>query len=85
MQSSQLSKQGIHRIRTEVINMPMREITLADGTVCRRMVTNVHPDGTEFLPEEFTITGETEQGRRILELAAGIIQSGLEKERAMKK
>lgn len=65
--------------------MPMREITLSDGTVCRRMVTNVHPDGTEFLPEEFTITGETEQGRRILELAAGIIQSGLEKERAMKK
>lgn len=65
--------------------MPMREITLADGTVCRRMVTNVHPDGTEFLPEEFTITGDTEQGRRILELAAGIIQSGLEKERAMKK
>ena len=65
--------------------MPMREIKLADGTVCRRMVTNVHPDGTEFLPEEFTITGETEQGRRILELAAGIIQSGLEKERAMKK
>lgn len=65
--------------------MPMREITLADGTVCRRMITNVHPDGTEFLPEEFTITGDTEQGRRILELAAGIIRSGLEKERAMKK
>lgn len=65
--------------------MPMREITLADGTVCRRMITNVHPDGTEFLPEEFTITSDTEQGRRILELAAGIIQSGLEKERAMKK
>lgn len=65
--------------------MPMREITLADGTVCRRMITNVHPDGTEFLPEEFTITGDTEQGRRILELAAGIIWSGLEKERTMKK
>lgn len=65
--------------------MPMREITLDDGTVCRRMITNVHPDGTEFLPEEFTITGDTEQGRRILELAAGIIQSGLEKERSMKK
>lgn len=65
--------------------MPMREITLADGTVCRRMISNVHPDGTEFLPEEFTITGDTEQRRRILELAAGIIQSGLEKERAVKK
>ncbi len=65
--------------------MPMREITLADGTVCRRMITNVHPDGTEFLPEEFTITGETEQGRRILELAADLIRSGIEKEHAAKE
>ncbi|MCX4354716.1 MAG: hypothetical protein OSJ43_00670 [Oscillospiraceae bacterium] len=60
--------------------MPMREITLDDGTVCRRMITNVHPDGTEFLPEEFTITGRNEQERRILSLACSIIKSGIERE-----
>ena len=65
--------------------MPMREITLDDGTVCRRMITNVHPDGTEFLPEEFTITGRNEQERQILNLARGIIKSGLERERKAKE
>ncbi len=60
--------------------MPMREITLDDGTVCRRMITNVHPDGTEFLPEEFTITGRNEQERRILSLAHCIIKNGIERE-----
>ncbi len=60
--------------------MPMREITLDDGTVCRRMITNVHPDGTEFLPEEFTITGRNEQERRILSLARSIIKNGIERE-----
>ncbi len=60
--------------------MPMREITLDDGTVCRRMITNVHPDGTEFLPEEFTITGRNEQERRILSLARSIIKNGIEHE-----
>lgn len=58
----------------------MREITLDDGTVCRRMITNVHPDGTEFLPEEFTITGRNEQERRILSLARSIIKNGIERE-----
>ena len=58
----------------------MREITLDDGTVCRRMITNVHPDGTEFLPEEFTITGRNEQERRILSLARCIIKNGIERE-----
>ncbi|MBD5384426.1 MAG: hypothetical protein HDR72_05450 [Ruminococcaceae bacterium] len=65
--------------------MPMREITLDDGTVCRRMITNVHPDGTEFLPENFTITGRNEQERRILNLARGIIESGVERERKAKE
>lgn len=60
--------------------MPMKEITLDDGTVCRRMITNVHPDGTEFLPEEFTITGRNEQERRILSLARSIIKNGIERE-----
>ncbi len=35
--------------------MLLRTITLKDGTVCARMITNIHPDGTEFLPEEFEI------------------------------
>lgn len=65
--------------------MPMREITLDDGTVCRRMITNVHPDGTEFLPEEFTITGRNEQERRVLNLARSIIENGLERERKEKE
>ena len=60
--------------------MPMKEITLDDGTVCRRMITNVHPDGTEFLPEEFTITGRNEQERRILSLARSIIKNCIERE-----
>lgn len=65
--------------------MPMREITLDDGTVCRRMITNVHPNGTEFLPEEFTITGRNEQERRVLNLARSIIENGLERERKEKE
>lgn len=65
--------------------MPMREIRLDDGTICRRMITNVHPDGTEFLPEEFTITGRNEQERRILSLARSIIENGLERERRAKE
>lgn len=65
--------------------MPMREIVLDDGTVCRRMITNVHPDGTEFLPEEFTITGRNEQERLILSLARNIIVTGLERERRAKE
>lgn len=65
--------------------MPMREIILDDGTVCRRMITNVHPDGTEFLPEEFTITGRNEQERRVLNLARSIIENGLERERKEKE
>lgn len=60
--------------------MPLRETTLDDGTVCRRMITDVHTDGTEFLPEEFTITGRNEQERRILDLARGIIKSCIERE-----
>lgn len=65
--------------------MPIREITLDDGTVCRRKITNVHPDGTEFLPEEFVITGRSEQERRILDLAREIIEDGLERERKEKE
>ena len=45
--------------------MPLRTITLDDGTVCTRTGTNLHPDNTEFLPEEFTIPSGTPDGVRI--------------------
>ena len=45
--------------------MPLRTITLDDGTVCARAVTNLHPDNTEFLPEEFTIPSGASDGARI--------------------
>ncbi len=35
--------------------MPLRTITRPDGTTVTRRITNLHPDGTEFLPEEFTL------------------------------
>lgn len=38
-------------------------------------ITNFHPDGTEFLPEKFTIPADTEQGSRIYDLIAEIIKS----------
>lgn len=60
--------------------MPWREITLDDGTVCRRMITNYHPDGTEFLPEEFTITGRNEQELQVLRNARRLVELGLERE-----
>ena len=49
--------------------MPLRTITLKDGTVCTRMIRNFHPDGTEFLPEETVLPRNeiTEPAFRILE------------------
>lgn len=58
--------------------MPMRELMI-DGKLCRMMITNVHPDGTEFLPEEFEITGRNEQERNILRLAVSLSKKTLEK------
>lgn len=60
--------------------MPMREITLEDGTVCRRMITNVHPDGTEFLPEEFTIPSDTPEGKRIYSALGRLLEAAAKKE-----
>ena len=58
--------------------MPMRELVI-DGKLCRMMITNVHPDGTEFLPEEFEITGRNEQEREILKLALRMSEKVLER------
>lgn len=36
--------------------MPViRTVTRKDGSTYQVKVTNLHPDGTEFLPEEFTL------------------------------
>lgn len=45
--------------------MPFRTITLDDGKVCSRNIVNTHPDGTEFLPEEFAVPSDTAEGERI--------------------
>ena len=45
--------------------MPLRSITLYDGKVCSRNIINTHPDGTEFLPEDFILTADTSEVERI--------------------
>lgn len=59
--------------------MPLRTITLSDGTVCTRMIRNFHPDGTEFLPEEFTIPSDTPEGKRIYEARSRLLNSVVDK------
>ncbi len=58
--------------------MPMRTITLSDGTVCTRKITNLHPDGTEFDPSEIII-GETPGTERAAEILGRIIKHAAEK------
>ncbi len=58
--------------------MPIRELMI-DGKLCRITITNVHPDGTEFLPEELTVTGRSEQERAILRLALSMSEKELER------
>lgn len=57
--------------------MPLRTITLDDGTVCTRMIRNFHPDGTEFLPEEFTIPSDTPEGKRIYEALGRLLDAAI--------
>jgi hypothetical protein len=64
---------------TEVINMPLRTITMPDGTTRTRMITNRHPDGTEFLPEEFEITGKNEAELRIIDAMITVCRVANEK------
>lgn len=55
--------------------MPLRTITLADGTVCSREIINAHPDGAEFLPEEFSVPDGTPEGERIYKALGRLINS----------
>lgn len=59
--------------------MPLRTITLSDGTVCTRMIRNFHPDGTEFLPEEFTIPSDTPEGKRFYDARARALNNAIDK------
>ena len=45
--------------------MPLRTITLDDGKMCSRKITDTHPDGREFLTEEFTMPSDTAAGERV--------------------
>lgn len=45
--------------------MPLRTITPDDGTERTRNITNIHQNGEEFLPEEFALSGDTDEGVRI--------------------
>lgn len=60
--------------------MPLRTITLPDGTVCTRMIRNYHPDGTEFLPEEFTVPTDTPEGKRVYAAMARLIEAKIAKD-----
>lgn len=55
--------------------MPLRTITLDDGKVCSRKVTNTHPDGTEFLTEGFTVPSDTVTGERVYKALERLLDS----------
>ena len=55
--------------------MPLRKIILSDGREVSRNVTDVHPDGGEFLPEKFTVPVDSgERGTRIYDMLAEVIK-----------
>ena len=58
--------------------MPLRTRTRPDGTTYTVMVRNFHPDGTEFLPEEFTVP-YNEQTKAFYRLHNSMIKLGLER------
>lgn len=60
--------------------MPLRTITSEDGTECTRIIRSFHPDGTEFLPEEFAIPTDTPEGKRAYEALARLIKAKIERE-----
>lgn len=58
--------------------MPQRTITIStlkDGSTRIRCVTNTHPDDSEFLPEELTISHDTAEGERIFKALTRLINS----------
>lgn len=55
--------------------MPLRKIILSDSREASRNITDVHADGKEFLPEEFSLLfDDSERSLRIYELLAEIIK-----------
>ncbi len=60
--------------------MPIRTVTLSNGKVCTRKITNLRSDGTEFNPEEIII-GETSGTERAAEILKRILKHTTEKER----
>ena len=56
--------------------MPLRKIVLSDGKTVSRNITNVHPDGEEFLPENFFIPADnTGRCSRIYGMLAQVIEN----------
>lgn len=62
--------------------MPLRKIVLSDGREVSRNITNVHPNGREFLPEEFSIPADkTERVSRIYSMLAQVIENTRKEEK----
>ena len=54
----------------------LRTIILSDGREISKNITDVHPSGEEFLPEEFTIPADnSERSVRIYNMLAEIIKN----------
>lgn len=56
--------------------MPLRTITLDDGKARSRNVINTHPNGTEFLPEDFAVPSDTADGERIYKALERLFDTG---------
>ena len=55
--------------------MPLRTITLEDGSERSRYIISTHPDGTEFLPEKYALSGEADEVERIYRALERLINS----------
>ena len=56
--------------------MPLRKIILSGGGKVSRNITDVHPNGGEFLPEEFTVPfNNSERSARVYELLAEVVRN----------
>ena len=58
--------------------MPLRTIVLENGSERSRNVTNLHPDGTEFLPEQISLPADTAEGGHIYKALERLINSAAE-------
>ena len=54
--------------------MPLRRVVLSNGREVSRNIRDIHPNGEEFLPEEFTIQFDNgERSLRIYDLLSEIV------------